>query len=64
MQFDEKGNITIQEGEPMVHTISCDEKPSIQAIATTSEDLRPSEESGCVYRDYECKRLGTLSEVL
>ena len=61
MQFDENGNIIIPEGEPMVHTISCDEKPGIQAIATTSEDLRPSEENGCVYRDYEYKRLGTLS---
>ena len=61
MQFDEKGNIIIPEGEPMVHTISCDEKPGIQAIATTSEDLRPSEDNGCVYRDYEYKRLGTLS---
>ena len=57
----EKGNIIIPEGEPMVHTISCDEKPGIQAIATTSEDLRPSEDNGCVYRDYEYKRLGTLS---
>ena len=61
MQFDENGNIIIPEGEPMVHTISCDEKPGIQAIATTSEDLRPSEDNGCVYRDYEYKRLGTLS---
>ena len=61
MQFDENGNIIIPGGEPMVHTISCDEKPGIQAIATTSEDLRPSEENGCVYRDYEYKRLGTLS---
>ena len=61
MQFDEKGNIIIPEGEPMVHTISCDEKPGIQAIATTSEDLRPSEDNGCVCRDYEYKRLGTLS---
>lgn len=61
MQFDENGNIIIPEGEPMVHTISCDEKPGIQAIATTSEDLRPSEKNGCVYRDYEYKRLGTLS---
>ena len=61
MQFDENGNIIIPEGEPMFHTISCDEKPGIQAIATTSEDLRPSEENGCVYRDYEYKRLGTLS---
>ena len=61
MQFDENGNIIIPEGEPMVHTISCDEKPGIQAIATTSEDLRPSEDNGCVCRDYEYKRLGTLS---
>lgn len=63
MQFDEEGNIIIPEDEPMVHTISCDEKPGIQAIATTSEDLRPTAETGCVYRDYEYKRLGTLSLV-
>ena len=61
MQFDEDGNIIIPEDTPMVHTISCDEKPGIQAIATTSEDLRPTSENGCVYRDYEYKRLGTLS---
>lgn len=30
-------------------------------IATTSDDLRPTEGNGCVYRDYEYKRLGTLS---
>jgi len=61
MQFDENGNIIIPSDEPMVHTVSCDEKPGIQAISTTSEDLRPSQENGCVYRDYEYKRLGTLS---
>ena len=61
MQFDENGNIIIPKGEPMVHPISCDEKPGIQAIATTSEDLRPAKDNGCVYRDYEYKRLGTLS---
>ena len=27
----------------------------IQAIATTSDDLRPTEGNGCVYRDYEYK---------
>lgn len=59
MQFDEKGNIIIPK-ELMFHTISCDEKPGIQTIATTSEDLRPSEENGCVYRDYKYKRLSTL----
>lgn len=61
MQFDEDGNIVVPTEGPMVHTISCDEKPGIQAIATTSEDLRPTENTGCVYRDYEYKRFGTLS---
>lgn len=61
MQFDEEGNILIPDEGPVVHTVSCDEKPGIQAIATTSDDLRPSVENGCVYRDYEYKRLGTLS---
>ena len=61
MQFDEDGNIIVPAEGPMVHTISCDEKPGIQAIATTGEDLRPTENTGCVYRDYEYKRLGTLS---
>lgn len=61
MQFDNDGNIIIPEDKPMIHTISCDEKPGIQAIATTSEDLRPTKNTGCVYRDYEYKRLGTLS---
>ena len=61
MQFDEDGNVIIPTDEPMVHTVSCDEKPGIQAIATTSEDLRPKDGNGCVCRDYEYKRLGTLS---
>jgi len=61
MQFDENGDIIVPEDGPMVHTISCDEKPGIQAIATTSEDLRPTRNNGCVSRDYEYKRLGTLS---
>lgn len=45
----------------MVHTVSCDEKPGIQAIATTSEDLRPKDGNGYACRDYEYKCLGTLS---
>jgi len=61
MQFDEDGNIIIPEEGPMVHTVSCDEKPGIQAIATTADDLRPTRENGTVNRDYEYKRLGTLS---
>ena len=61
MQFDEDGNITIPDEGPMVHTISCDEKPGIQAIATTGDDLRPTRDNGCVMRDHEYVRLGTLS---
>lgn len=36
MQFDEEGVSIIPDDKPMVHTISCDEKPGIQAIAATS----------------------------
>lgn len=61
MQFDEDGNIIVPTDSPMIHTVSCDEKPGIQAIATTCEDLRPIAGNGCVCRDYEYKRLGTLS---
>ena len=61
MQFDENGQLIIPADEPMVHTVSCDEKPGIQAIATTGEDLRPTVGNGYVMRDAEYKRLGTLS---
>ena len=61
MQVDENGNLYIPEDEPVVHTVSCDEKPGIQAIATTGDDLRPTTENGYVMRDAEYKRLGTLS---
>lgn len=61
LQFGEDGKPVIPEDEPMVHTVSCDEKPGIQAIATTGDDLRPNKKNGYVYRDAEYKRLGTLS---
>ncbi|MBQ3996967.1 MAG: hypothetical protein II637_02910, partial [Bacteroidales bacterium] len=44
----EDGNIIIPENGIMVHTVSCDEKPGIQAIATTGDDLRPTAQNGCV----------------
>ncbi len=44
-----------------MHVLSYDEKPGIQAIATTSEDLLPDESHGTINRDYEYRRLGTLS---
>lgn len=39
LQFDEEGNLIIPEDSPMVNMIYCDEKPGIQEISTTSEDL-------------------------
>lgn len=59
--FDENGELYIPAGEQDVHTVSYDEKPGIQAIATTSPDLRPNKENGTIKRDYEYKRLGTIS---
>src|ERR1700739_1558547 len=41
---------------------SCDEKPGIQAIATTAPDLPPNRrEASTVQRDHEYKRLGTVT---
>ena len=60
MQFDESGKLIISEDTP-IHVLSYDEKPGIQAIATTSDDLMPDEKHSTISRDYEYKRLGTLS---
>ena len=63
MQFDKDGKLIPCEKDA-VHTLSYDEKPGIQAIATTGEDRPPipntDKSSGC-QRDYEYVRLGTLS---
>jgi transposase len=50
------------EKRPAVITVSVDEKPGLQAIATTAPDLPPvpGKHSG-VGRDHEYKRLGTCS---
>lgn len=61
MLFDENGELYIPAGEQDIHTLSYDEKPGIQAIATTSPDLKPNKENGTIKRDYEYKRLGTIS---
>lgn len=62
MQFDENGQfIPCEEDKQVIHVLSYDEKPGIQAIATTSQDLLPDEHHGTISRDYEYKRLGTLS---
>lgn len=60
MQFDESGKLIISEDTP-IHVLYYDEKPGIQAIATTSDDLMPNEKHPTINRDYEYKRLGTLS---
>ena len=62
MQFDESGKlIPFTEDGQVIHVLSYDEKPGIQAIATTSEDLMPNEDHPTISRDYEYRRLGTVS---
>lgn len=61
MQFDNHGNIMVPEDDALTITVSYDEKPGIQAITNTTADLRPSLSHNEVYRDYEYKRLGTVS---
>ena len=65
MRFDSDGNlIPFAEDEVDVHTVSYDEKPGIQAVANTSPDLPPvpdGESVSSILRDYEYKRLGTVS---
>jgi len=61
MQFDENGEIIVPDDYKLTITISYDEKPGLQAVANTSDDLRPTDENGEVLRDYEYKRLGTVS---
>lgn len=62
LQFDENGQfISFSEDEQVVHVLSYDEKPEIQAIATISEDLQPDDNHKIISRDHEYKRLGTIS---
>ena len=61
MQFDDNGEIIVPDDYVLTITVSYDEKPGIQAIANTSDDLRPSSKNGTICRDYEYKRLGTVS---
>lgn len=61
MLFDENGELFVPAKEQDIHTYSYDEKPGIQAIATTGKDLKPTLKNGTIKRDYEYKRLGTVS---
>ena len=61
-QFDENGELLpFSEDDQVVYVLSYDEKPGIQAIATTSDDLSPDKTHKTFSRDYEYKRLGTVS---
>lgn len=59
--FDEAGNLIIPMDEPKTVTVSYDEKPGIQALQNIAPDLPPAEGHAMFARDYEYKRLGTLS---
>ena len=62
LQFDENGQLKpFNEDDQVVHMLSYDEKPGIQAIATTTDDLPPDNKRKTIYRDYEYRRLGTVS---
>ena len=56
-------NETLGSGEvPSVITVSVDEKPGVQAIQNIAPDIMPDpEKQSRIMRDYEYKRLGTLS---
>jgi len=61
-QFDENGELLpFSEDDQVVYVLSYDEKPGIQAIANTTEDLPPDKKHKTISRDYEYKRLGTVS---
>ena len=56
-------NETLKSGEvPSIITVSVDEKPGVQAIQNIAPDILPDpEKQSRIMRDYEYKRLGTLS---
>ena len=58
LQFDENGQlIPFREDDQVVHVLSYDEKPGIQAIGNTVADKNPTEKHGFIARDSEYKRL-------
>ena len=62
MQFDDKGRLVPMKDGQFVHVLSYDEKPGIQALKTIAPDKSPKADGhGTVGRDYEYRRLGTLS---
>lgn len=61
LQFDQNGELLPFGDGDIIHVLSYDEKPGIQAIANTADDLMPNESNGVIKRDYEYRRLGTVS---
>ena len=60
----EQAAATAREPRQAVAVVSYDEKPGIQAIATTAPDLSPEPGVYATFaRDHEYKRQGTLSLV-
>ncbi len=64
LQFlDKKSNFHVESAELDLNEvyISYDEKPGIQAVSNVAADLPPTQTCGFVRRDYEYRRLGTVS---
>ena len=61
LQFDEDGRLMPFGDGAVTYILSYDEKPRIQGVANTSDDLMPTETTGVIKQDYEYKRLGTVS---
>ena len=61
IQLDEAGSLLPYDDGEAVHVVSYDEKPGLQAIANVTDDRPPAGEHGTIKRDYEYKRLGTVS---
>ena len=64
LQFNDDGTVNASDDEDVVHTLSYDEKPGIQAIESTTADLPPiagTDKTSTIMRDYEYIRHGTLS---
>lgn len=64
LQFNEDGTLEAADNDEVVHTLSYDEKPGIQAIESTTLDLPPvagTDKTSTIMRDYEYVRHGTLS---
>jgi transposase len=57
-----QNEVTVPGGVPSVITVSMDEKPGVQAIKNIAPDIMPDPGGQSrILRDYEYKRLGTLS---